>query len=268
MAARETKRPGSFRNRAFLFPARPSSRHRPVPGLFVNNLPQARRRYWPDGALQKRNSGCAARAAIRHFGCAYAPPPAKPKVRAGGMCTGSRPVCSEKTRRRSRRSRMDTAEVELQCRVRLAGPGHRSFVPEKRGFESRTRHQNPSPADFTRQGVNRPQRLGGSGTRDRKPFFCPVSSVVRAPTCRVGGRGFGSRTGRQGLRAALATAPDCKSGALRGLRGSTPWQPTMVFAPLAQWIRAAGFYPAGRPFESVTRHQIFPGSAAGRAPGC
>ena len=27
-------------------------------------------------------------------------------------------------------------------------------------------------------------------------------------------------------------------------------------ASLAQWTRAAGFYPAGRPFESVTRHQF------------
>ena len=29
-----------------------------------------------------------------------------------------------------------------------------------------------------------------------------------------------------------------------------------VQASLAQWTRAAGFYPAGRPFESVTRHQF------------
>jgi hypothetical protein len=29
-----------------------------------------------------------------------------------------------------------------------------------------------------------------------------------------------------------------------------------VHASLAQRTRAAGFYPAGRPFESVTRHQI------------
>ena len=29
-----------------------------------------------------------------------------------------------------------------------------------------------------------------------------------------------------------------------------------VHASLAQWTRAAGFYPAGRPFESVTRYQF------------
>ena len=87
------------------------------------------------------------------------------------------------------------------------------------------RHQNKEPSSSSRfEGGNRPQRLGGAGTRDRMAFHwgcssdpgraaalqaagrrfepchlhqCFVNSAVRVPACLVGSRGFESRTRRQ-----------------------------------------------------------------------
>ena len=47
------------------------------------------------------------------------------------------------------------------------------------------------------EGGNRPQRLGGAGTRDRMEKRSLVNSAVRVPACLVGSRGFESRTRRQ-----------------------------------------------------------------------
>ena len=41
-----------------------------------------------------------------------------------------------------------------------------------------------------------------------------------------------------------------------GRTGSNPVSPAKVFAAVAQWIRAVGFYPIGQGFESSRRRQI------------
>ena len=63
---------------------------------------------------------------------------------------------------------------------------------------------NNKPSSSSRfEGGNRPQRLGGTGTRHRNlhrktgQFICLVNSVARVPACLAGSRGFDPRTGRQ-----------------------------------------------------------------------
>ena len=149
----DTRGPVSKGTGPFCFSARPSSRHRHCAGLFVNNLPQARHRYWPEGALQKKKKrmrGCTT-PAIRHFGCAYAPPPAKPKVRAGGMCTGSHPMCSEKARRLAGARAWTQPKWKLEKSCSSSWPRTPVFHTGDRGFESRTRRQNPSLVALTRR---------------------------------------------------------------------------------------------------------------------
>ena len=109
-----------------------------------------------------------------------------------------------------------------------------SSWPRTPGFQSGYAGSNPardarttrSPVELTLRGGNRPQRLGGAGTRDRMDFSggvaqhpeeqppCKrqaagsnpvtsttnqrlVNSVARVPACLVGSRGFDSRTRRQ-----------------------------------------------------------------------
>ena len=66
-------------------------------------------------------------------------------------------------------------------RVRLAGLGHRAFNP---GTRVRIPHATPDkkPSSSLRfEGGNRPQRLGGAGTRDR--MEC-IASLTQWPECR------------------------------------------------------------------------------------
>ena len=81
-------------------------------------------------------------------------------------------------------------------RVRLDGRGHHSFKVDTR---VRIPHATPAQGtlvELTLRGGNRPQRLGGAGTRDRMDTSL-VNSVARVPACLAGSRGFDSRTRRQ-----------------------------------------------------------------------
>ena len=70
-------------------------------------------------------------------------------------------------------------------RVRLDGPGHHSF---KVGTRVRIPHAMPvnrNPVELTLRGGNRPQRLGGAGTRDRMDFSGGVAQhPVEQPPCK------------------------------------------------------------------------------------
>jgi hypothetical protein len=107
----------------------------------------------------------------------------------------------------------------LSCSSRW--PRTPGFQSGDAGFESRTRRQdNRKPSSSSRfEGGNRPQRLGGAGTRDRMDFVrgvarhaahhlrqlhCLVNSAARVPACLAGSRGFDSRTRRQVCRGSSA----------------------------------------------------------------
>ena len=112
------------------------------------------------------------------------------------------------------------------CRVRPAGQDSR-FSTLQRGFESRTRCHRPEVARaLTPRDANRPQRLGGSGTRHRKPCSCSVNSEARVLACPAGGRGFESRTGRQFSRRRQVVEGDglqirwCMPASVRSARGA------------------------------------------------
>ena len=56
------------------------------------------------------------------------------------------------------------------------------------GFDPRTRHQQPEVAGaLTLRDANRPQRLGGSGTRHRN-LFLDVAKWSKAPDCKSAGK--------------------------------------------------------------------------------
>ena len=108
----------------------------------------------------------------------------------------------------------------------------------------------------------------------------PIAAACKAVSLRGhGGSNPSAPTNQTGLAQLAERRPPKPK-----VRGSTPWsgasssrrsqvvegiwlqtrrrKPASVRigssspASLAQWTRAAGFYPAGRPFESVTRHQF------------
>ena len=130
---------------------------------------------------------------------------------------------------------------------------------------------------------------------DRSPLPAPGLNLVssagsRAPDYESGGRMFESCT-RYQRNSGLAQLAEQRPPKPK-VRGSTPWPGAKQFrrsqvvegiwlqsrrharprrfesdrrihASLAQRIGATGFYPAGRPFESVTRRQpCFPGSSS------
>lgn len=137
----------------------------------------------------------------------------------------------------------------------------------ERGFESRTRHHNKEPSSSSGfEGGNRPQRLGGAGTRDRMDLHwgcssdpgraaalqaagrrfepchlhqCFVNSAVRVPACLVGSRGFESRTRRQIKFAEIAQQVERRvESACVG--GSKPSLGTRRRTSLAQRDQSAG----------------------------
>ena len=72
------------------------------------------------------------------------------------------------------------------CRVRLDGRRHRAFNP---GTRVRIPHAMPdqpgAPSSSRFGGGNRPQRLGGAGTRDRMDFSGGVAQhAVEQPPCK------------------------------------------------------------------------------------
>ena len=131
------------------------------------------------------------------------------------------PPCKRQAARSNRRR-----GHHQSSRVRLDGRGHHSFKVDTR---VRIPHATPAQGtlvELTLRGGNRPQRLGGAGTRDRMDFSggvaqhpveqppCKrqaagsnpvtsttnqrlVNSVARVPACLAGSRGFDSRTRRQ-----------------------------------------------------------------------
>lgn len=108
-------------------------------------------------------------AALPHLGCAHA------QASAGLVCMCARAAACRVQRRvtglrRPVASRVDTAEMALLPRWtsgEVLGPSSR-----RGGFDSRTGYQlfteAPRRAHASR-GANRPQRLGGVGTRHRQP---------------------------------------------------------------------------------------------------
>ncbi len=109
-----------------------------------------------------------------HFGCAQALRGHATRCGWPGMCAVlGQTTCSE-TPRPTGRSRLGTAEVELVFsaplqprRVRLDGRGHHPF---KVGTRVRIPHATPeqgTSVELTLRGGNRPQSLGGAGTRHR-----------------------------------------------------------------------------------------------------
>lgn len=187
-----------------------------------------------------------------HFGCVHALRGHATWCWWSGMCAVlGQATCSE-TPHPTGCSRLGTAEVDSRPRSSAAraaalsaagrafdsSPGappamsRSSRRPRTPGFQSGNAGSNPardarttrSPVELTLRGGNRPQRLGGAGTRDRMDFSgaphsveqppthaagwtferCHltktqrlVNSVARVPACLVGSRGFDSRTRRQ-----------------------------------------------------------------------
>ena len=118
-----------------------------------------------------------------HFGCVHALRSARWCWRLGMCATLGQVTCSE-TPHPTGCSRLGTAEVDCihqTCRVRLAGRGHRAFIP---GTRVRIPHATPvqrNPRRASRfEGGNRPQRLGGAGTRDRME----CASLTQRSECR------------------------------------------------------------------------------------
>jgi hypothetical protein len=99
------------------------------------------------------------------------------------------PPCKRQAAR-STRARPDKSRSSRRPRTPLFQGGYAGSNPAR---DASTR--NPRRAHAS--GGNRPQRLGGAGTRDRMERHCLVDSVARVPACPAGSRGFESRTGRQ-----------------------------------------------------------------------
>ena len=129
-----------------------------------------------------------------------------PGVRGAGCARqDTRPRAARRHLRREG-SREGTAEVEVFKSCSSSGQDAR-FSTLQRGFESRTRRQQPEVAQaLTPRDANRPQRLGGSGTRDRNLSICLVNSVARVLACLAGGRRFEPGTGRHFVRLGVAVA--------------------------------------------------------------
>ena len=73
----------------------------------------------------------------------------------------------------------------------VLGPSRR-----RGGFDSRTGYHCLPEAlrrAHASMGANRPQRLGGVGTRHRQPFEVAIAQSGRAPVCRTGCRGIEAR---------------------------------------------------------------------------
>ena len=141
-----------------------------------SSIGRARPRLWPRHGFETRHS--------LYFGCVLALRSRMTWCWRCGMCVAiDQAPCSE-TPRPTGRSRSGTAEVDL-CRVRLDGRGHHSF---KVGARVRIPHATPAnrnPVELTLRGGNRPQRLGGAGTRDRMDLSGGVAQhPAEQPPCK------------------------------------------------------------------------------------
>ena len=122
---------------------------------------------------------------VFHFGCAPAL-----RRRKTSRCTRRRDVrgrppasCSETPPPTGGLAWGHSRSGSFTCRVRLAGQdaglSHRG-----RGFKPRTRCHRPEVAQaLTPRDANRPQRLGGSGTRHRN-LFLDVAKWSKATDCK------------------------------------------------------------------------------------
>ncbi len=142
-----------------------------------------------------------------HFGCVLALRCRATWCWRCGMCAILGQITCSETPHPTGCSRLGTAEVDL----------HRPRKPEQSG----TRRQNKEPSWSSRfEGGNRPQRLGGAGTRDRMER---IASLTQWPECRlVEPEVSGSLNARSALDA-LQRGPKAE-GAARALPHEAPDQ--------------------------------------------
>jgi hypothetical protein len=112
------------------------------------------------------------------------------------------PPCKRQAARSIRRRGHQT------CRVRLDGRGHHPFKVDTR---VRIPHAIPvqEPSSSSRfEGGNRPQRLGGAGTRDRMDFIGCVAQLGEQPPCKR--QVAGSNPATSTMFASLTQRPECR----------------------------------------------------------
>ena len=130
-----------------------------------------------------------------------------------------------------------------------------------RGFESRTRCQNKEPSSSSRfEGGNRPQRLGGAGTRDRMDFIGGVAQLLES-SLLARGRLQVRRGARQIAEIAQQVERRVEGACVGGSKPSLGTRRQNLVSSAGS--RAPVYEAGGRTFESCTRcHQWVRGREA------